>query len=110
MTRLVRVQQAFLIGPIRQEVLSGLRDAKQFNTLRATLRAFDDLRIEMVDYESAADLSNKCGRRGVQGTQTDFVICAISLRYDVPIFTTDTDYLRYAKHIDIRLHHVQEGV
>jgi hypothetical protein len=32
------------------------------------------------------------------------LICAMAYRYDVPIFTTDPDFLGYAKHLPIRLH------
>ncbi len=102
---LVRRQEAMLIGPVRQEVLSGFANTTRFELLRATLRAFLDLPIEIEDYEHAADLGNRCRRQGVQGSATDFLICAVSLRCDAPVFTTDRDFKRYAKSTGVRLHH-----
>lgn len=55
---LVRLQQADMIGPVRQEVLCGFSSSKRFEQLRTTLRAFDDLPIEIADYELAANFYN----------------------------------------------------
>ena len=101
---LVRRQEAMLIGPIRQEVLSGFASTTRFELLRATLRAFVDLPLIIEDFEQAADLHNRCRRQGVQGSPTDFLICAVSLRYDAPVFTTDRDFGRYTKYAGVRLH------
>ena len=93
-----------MIGPIRQELLSGIRQPRQFERLRAHLRAFPDLRLEEADYEEAASVFNHCRRRGIQGSNTDFLICATSIRRDLSIFTTDRDFERYADIVDLRLH------
>jgi len=93
-----------LIGPVRQEVLSGFANTTQFELLRSTLRAFIDLPLVAEDYEHAAELCNRCRQQGVQGSPTDFLICAVSLRYDAPVFTTDRDFKRYAGHTGVRLH------
>lgn len=106
--RLIIRQHALLFGPVRQEVLSGVRIAEQRNTLRDTLRAFEDLPIEIDEYELAAELCNECRLRGVQGSSTDFLLCAVSIRYDTPIFTSDRNFLEYARHIGIRLHAPQK--
>lgn len=93
-----------LIGPVRQEVLSGFSYTKRFEVLRVTLKAFDDLSLETIDYEVAARFYNVCRRKGVQGSATDFLICAISLRCDAPVFTSDRDFKRYPKLTGVRLH------
>jgi hypothetical protein len=103
-SRLIQEHRADILGPIRQEILSGIKHVTQFRTLRAYLRAFVDLPIEMGDFEYAAELYNQCRARGVQGSHTDFLICAVSIRASAPIFTTDRDFVRFAKHIDISLH------
>jgi len=97
----LRVQ---MIGPIRQELLSGLRSMVQFNTLRDHLRAFPDLELVSADYEHAAECFNSCRSKGVQGSNTDFLICAIAQRHNLPILTTDDDFLLYQQHLPIRLH------
>jgi predicted nucleic acid-binding protein len=101
---LVKEGRAQLIGPIRQEILSGLRSADQYERLRTHLRSFPDLPIATEDYERAAELFNTCRTHGVQGHHVDFLICAVALREDLDIYTTDKDFSSYAQHIPVRLH------
>ena len=107
--RLVRGHHAVMIGPVRQEVLTGIRDARAWEILRTTLRAFEDLPIASDDFEHAAELFNRCRSAGVQGSSVDFLICAVSQRYEAPIFTTDHDFLSYAKHLGISLHRPRQS-
>jgi predicted nucleic acid-binding protein len=92
------------MGPIRQELLSGLSDSRQFKNLRDRLRAFDDLVIRRPDYERAAEFSNSCRHAGVQGSHIDFLICSVAAGNGASIFTTDNDFRRYAKHISITVY------
>lgn len=39
--------------------------------------------------ERAAEFYNHCRNKGVQGSNTDFLICAVAARFKTPIFTTD---------------------
>lgn len=96
---------AILPGIIRQEVLSGIADAAQFRKIRDQLRDFEDFPIERDDHELAAELFTRCRSKGVQGSHTDFLLCALSMRRDMPIFTTDKDFDLFSKHIKIHLHH-----
>lgn len=100
---LIRDGQAALIGPIRQEILSGIRQDADFETLRERLASFDDLPVLTTDYEHAARLFNRCRSRGLTGTPTDLLICAIAQRMGLAIFTTDRDFERYVKHVPIML-------
>ena len=106
---LIQAHQAEIIGPIRQEVLSGIKHVEKFRTLKSYLRAFVDLPIEVSDFEHAAKLYNYCRSRGVQGSHTDFLICAVSIRVDAQIFTTDRDFERFARHIDVSLHQPRQS-
>jgi predicted nucleic acid-binding protein len=102
-TRLIKEYRAQIIGPIRQEVLSGIKNQKQFKLLRDHLRAFSDLEISTDEYETAAKLSNQCRRKGIQGSHTDFLICAVAIKYNLLIFTVDRDFELYKRHIPIKL-------
>ena len=93
-----------IIGAIRQEVLSGIREPAHFERLREDLRAFPDLAIATEDYEDAAAFHNLCRRKGVQGSNTDFLICAIAARHGFSIFTTDNDFKRFVTVLPITLH------
>ncbi|MCK6621629.1 MAG: PIN domain-containing protein [Calditrichaceae bacterium] len=101
---LIRELRAKIIGPIRQEILSGVREERQFQVLRERLRAFEDLEIISADYERAAEFFNTCRKKGVQGSNTDFLICAVSERYQFPILSTDKDFQNFSARLPIRLH------
>ena len=101
---LVKELRVQIIGPIRQEILSGIRSDAQFKRLRDHLRAFPDLELTTSDYERAAEMLNRIRSQGIQGSNTDFLICAISERHKLPIFTTDKDFPRFQKHLPIQLH------
>ena len=103
---LVKTGCAMLIGPIRQEVLSGIRYPEDFAALRRRLSAFGYLEIVPGDYDRAASFFNACRAKGVVGTPIDLLICAVAARSDVAIFSTDSDFQRYARHLPIRLHEV----
>lgn len=96
--------EAALIGAIRQEILSGVRRAEQFEQLRNSLDSYACLRVSLRDHDRAAECFNTCRARGIVPTAIDMLICAVGVNYDLPIFTVDTDYRRYAACISIRLH------
>ena len=101
---LVEEGRVAIIGPIRQELLSGIRDGVTFARLRDHLRAFEDEPLEAADFERAAEHFNTCRARGIQGSNTDFLICAAAERRRLPILTTDADFTRYARVLPISLH------
>lgn len=96
--------RARLAGIIRQEVLSGVRDPRDFERLRQRLVAFDDVAVEAGDHERAASYYNACRAKGITPTSFDMLICALSTRHRLTIFTTDTDFIRYAKILPLKLH------
>ena len=92
-----------MLGCIRQEILSGVRSREQFRILRDHLRAFRDETLQRDDYERAAEFFNDCRREGIQGSNTDFLICATAANRGHAIFTTDDDFQRFRKVINITL-------
>ncbi|VAW37137.1 UDP-N-acetylglucosamine 2-epimerase [hydrothermal vent metagenome] len=101
---LIQTEQVQIIGPIRQELLSGIREQAQFEALQNHLRTFPDLPLSTTDYEQAADFFNLARSRGIQGSNTDFLICAVAAEYDMPILTTDKDFEFFQTHLPIKLH------
>lgn len=106
LTFLIRDQRALIIGPIRQEILSGYSDLKKFKKLKEKLSYFENSPVLNGDYEKAAELCNHCRIKGIQGSQIDFLICAVAGRLDVPIFTTDNDFRRYQALVSIKLYEI----
>jgi|ERR1051326_229659 predicted nucleic acid-binding protein len=93
-----------IIGPIRQEVLSGIKERAHFEWLRDHLQTFPDTEIISADYEEAAAFYNECRRKGIEGSQIDLLICAVAVRNEFAIFTTDGDFAHYAKLLPITLY------
>jgi len=104
--RLIITYRVVMIGPIRQELLSGIRSDEQYQGLRDKLRAFPDLPMQTEDYELAARFFNECRSRGVQGSNTDFLICAIAARRDSGVFSTGRDFEAFERILKIRRHQV----
>jgi len=104
LAELIREGRTCLIGPIRQEILSGIRDAKAFERVRERLGHFPDEALGAADFEQAARFFNACRAHGVAGSPIDLLICAVAHRSDLAVFTTDNDFRRYAEHLSIRLH------
>jgi predicted nucleic acid-binding protein len=98
-----------IIGPIRQEVLSGLRANAQLEMLEKHLAAFPDIVLETADHIMAAKFFNTCRAKGVQGSNTDFLICAVAVRRQLAIYTTDKDFPLFAKHLPIVFHETRKS-
>jgi predicted nucleic acid-binding protein len=100
---LVREGRSQIVGPVRQELLSGIRGEEGFRKLRDYLRAFDDPQLQVEDYEEAARMNNACRTRGIAGSPVDFLICAVAHLRKWQVFTTDRDFVRYRKVLPLRL-------
>ncbi len=92
-----------IIGPVRQELLSGYSDKNQYLKLKQKLEYFPNQQIIDNDYILAAEYSNTCRSKGIQGSHTDFLICAVATRLKTTIFTTDKDFQHYKLHLPITL-------
>jgi len=104
LSRLIADGRVVMLGAVRQELLSGIRDPAQFERLREHLGAFPDLTLLAEDYETAAAFFNACRSKGIQGSNTDFLICAAAARRGMAVFTTDKDFTAYRKVIRLQLH------
>jgi len=101
---LIQDYRVQMLGPVRQEILSGIRHTSQFNRLKDRLDSFPDLPILTEDYVHAARFFNLCRAKGIQGSNTGFLICAVAVRNKFSIYTTDKDFVSFSKQIPILLH------
>jgi predicted nucleic acid-binding protein len=92
-----------MIGPIRQEILSGIRQPERYVQFREILRAFQDASLETVLFEQAANHMNLLRGNGIQASATDVLICACSLEWKMPILSKDQDYQHYQKYLPLQL-------
>jgi len=103
LSELVRDLRVVMIGPIRQEILSGISDEKKFVELQSKLSVFSDWSIETEDYELAAKYYTTCRKNGIQGSHIDYLICAVAFNSNFSILTLDNDFDNYKKYTGILL-------
>jgi len=109
LTELIRELRVQIIGPVRQELLSGIKTDQQYQELKKALSAFSDIPLTQVDFEKAAEFFNICRKNGIQGTNTDFLICSIAYHHNLEIFTSDNDFGDYKKYLPIKLYMSPRG-
>jgi predicted nucleic acid-binding protein len=85
---------ALIAGPIRQEILSGIRDKPQFAKTEGLLAPFRDEEIRAGDYVEAARFFNLFQDHGVQCGATDTMLCAVAVRNHYGILTSDSALMR----------------
>jgi predicted nucleic acid-binding protein len=103
LTKAIRELNIEMIGPIRQEILSGIKEIGKFEELKIKIGVFKDLGLKTEDYELAAEYFNKCRKQGIQGSHIDYLICAVSVNNGIKIMTLDKDFDSYKKYIPIKL-------
>jgi predicted nucleic acid-binding protein len=104
LTEVIKEGRGRIIGPVRQELLSGIKSLAQYEKLRLTLRAFPDEPIDTSDYELTAKAGNDCRSKGIMVSPVDILICAVTLARRWSIFTMDPDFGNYARVLPIKLH------
>jgi predicted nucleic acid-binding protein len=90
-------------GIVVQELLSGVRSAKQFDELVYVLLGFEVLLAGVNHHIEAAQLVNRCRKRGIACSTPDALIAALTIAENAELFTTDDDFQRLARHESLRL-------
>ncbi len=57
---IISERRAVLIGPIKQEILSGISQSAQFEKLKDILSAFEEIQLKSNHFEIAAEFCNTC--------------------------------------------------
>ncbi len=104
LTSLIADGRVEIVGIVRQEILSGIREGARFQIVRDHLRDFQDEQLTSEDHELAAAMFNQCQKRGVAAPAIDLLLCAVAVRRGWEIFTLDSDFSRYARLLAITLH------
>ena len=86
----------FLVGPILQELLDGLRSQRQASRLLSILDPFPLVPLRRETYVLAARMRNDCRQKGVQAGATDFLIAAACVESGYPLLTADREFDRIA--------------
>jgi predicted nucleic acid-binding protein len=68
-----------MLGLIRQELLSGIKEKAQFDKVKAALDAYLDEPVNTADHEYAARIYNECRNEGVEAGTVDILICSLAV-------------------------------
>ncbi len=90
LTQAIQDGRVVMIGLIRQELLSGIKEQAQFEKVKSALTPFLDEQIDTADHELAARLYNECRRKGFEVGPVDMLICAVALRRDWQVLSNDS--------------------
>lgn len=104
LSELIREGRARVIGLVRQELLSGIKTADQYEKLRDYLRAFPDEIVDISDHEAAAAAGNRCRAKGVVVSIVNIVLCAVAMKREWAVFTTDPDFSNYSRALPFAIH------
>lgn len=85
----IQDRRVAMVGPVRQEILSGIRDKTQFAQTQELLDPFRDEEVTSADYIEAARFFNLCRNRGVECGPVDILLCAVAARMGYGILTYD---------------------
>ncbi len=100
---LIQEGRVQMLGIIRMEILCGIRNEKIFNQMKRSLEAFPDKPLDTEIFVHAAKFLNLCRSKGIQGSNNDFILCACSVIWKMPILSKDKDFQSYQKLLHIEL-------
>ena len=78
-----------MLGLIRQELLSGIKERDQFDQVKAALDPYLDEQINTADHVYAARIYNECRSQGVEAGTVDNLICAVAVRRGWEVLSGD---------------------
>jgi len=90
-------------GLILQELLQGFSGPKARRLIIERFAAFALLAPDREDHIAAAELRNRCRKRGVQASTIDALIAQLCIRHELVLLTADADFSRIAKHEPLTL-------
>jgi predicted nucleic acid-binding protein len=90
-------------GVCLQEILSGVRDARQFERLATLMAPYAVLTAMRADHVEAARIANACRAAGVTASTVDALIAALAVQRGARLLTTDVDFQRIRSHCGLVL-------
>lgn len=93
----------YVTGIILQELLQGFAGASAQEAIVERFAALPTLVPETRDHIAAAEVRNRCRRKGVQVGTIDALIAQLAIRYELDLLSTDKDFRHMAKILRIKL-------
>ena len=89
LVRAITEGRVAMLGLLRQELLSGIKEMAQFDKVKEALDPYLDEPIRTADHEYAARVYNECRSHGVGGGTVDILICAVAVRRGWEVLSGD---------------------
>jgi predicted nucleic acid-binding protein len=90
-------------GLVLQELLQGVRGPKAREQILDRFAAVPLLVPDRNDHIAAAELRNRCRRRGMQVGTIDVLLAQLCIRHDLTMLTSDNDFSHIADHCALKL-------
>lgn len=87
-------REIVMVGPVYAELLQGTRTQREFDILLSRLDALDYLEANPQTWQLVADIRRHLGKRGCMIGFSDTITGALSIQYDLPLFTLDGHFER----------------
>ena len=90
-------------GLILQELLQGFRGPVDKERIIKNFSLLPVITPEVEDHVEAAELRNRCRRKGVQVGTIDALIAHLCIRHELSLLTTDRDFHATSRHCQLRI-------
>jgi predicted nucleic acid-binding protein len=90
--RALEAGAVYCTGLVLQELLQGFAKPKAHRQIVDRFAALPLLVPDRDDHIHAADIRNRCRRKGVQAGTIDALLAQLCVRYDLTMLTTDKDF------------------
>ena len=93
----------YTTGLVLQELLQGFLGAKASSQIIERFAALPFVIPDRVDHIQAAEIRNRCRRKGIQTGTIDALLAQLCLRHELELLTTDKDFKHISKVYPLRL-------
>ena len=90
-------------GLVLQELLQGFHGPSARKKIIKEFSLLPRVTPELEDYVEAAELRNRCRRKGVQVGTIDALIARLCIRHELSLLTTDRDFKAMSGHYPLSL-------
>ena len=92
----------FTTGIVLQELLQGFTGPKAHNAIVKQFAVLPFLVPDRTDHIKAAELRNKCRRKGVQVGTIDALLAQLCIHHGLVMLSTDQDFAQIARHSTLK--------
>ena len=95
--------EIFVTGLVLQELLQGFNKPRAYSQIVEYFSVLPFIVPEIEDHINAAELRNRCRRKGIQAGTIDALLASLCIDRDIQILTTDKGFSQIAKASDLKV-------